>query len=685
MRARLASIALVMLVVLAAAPAGASFADTEVLLPSVGRGPGAAGSDWYTTLWVTNLSPNSATVALSFYPRGPSNPAPMIQGGTLAAGETTRLDDVIGTLFGLGNAFGALRVQADQPLLASSRIYSQPPGGGPPDSVGQFFAAIPVTFAIGAGQSTDLQGVFQYTPTDTSPFRYNFGFAEVLGGSVTIEVTALDPAGAPVATKTYSLGEFGVAQYAVDDLVPGIHAENLRLHVAVVGGGGRIVAFGSGLANVSNDPSTFEMMFDANLLAGSGGLSSVAHDGSLTGDGTAGSPLGVASQGVTTTHLADAAVTTAQLSASGSSAGDVLTSDGSSVSWQAPSGGGGLTLPYSGSSSTSGATFSITSDGDGPAILGRHGSTGNYADIATGSEAIKAVAFTGDAVLGLASLGDGVSGESSADDKSGVYGANQSADGYGVYGANLASGSYGFIGGTSADSGWNVGLYARGEWAIEGRTTNFYGAGVYGESTGEAGVAVSGIATAAGGIAVNGYNPGHLAGSFTGNVDVSGSLSKGGGSFRIDHPLDPEGRYLSHSFVESPDMMNIYNGNIVLDSEGHAWVELPDWFEALNRDFRYQLTPLGAPAPGLYVAREVAGNRFLIAGGEPGQRVSWQVTGIRHDPWAEVHRIPVEEDKPPEEMGTLLHPEAYGEPDDRLPPRLRRLVGTAARPDGAGD
>ena len=80
-----------------------------------------------------------------------------------------------------------------------------------------------------------------------------------------------------------------------------------------------------------------------------------------------------------------------------------------------------------------------------------------------------------------------------------------------------------------------------------------------------------------------------MAGNFEGNVHVSGNLSKGSGSFRIDHPLDPENKYLYHSFVESPDMMNVYNGNVILDEQGEAVVEFPEWFEPLNRDFRYQL------------------------------------------------------------------------------------------------
>jgi hypothetical protein len=148
-----------------------------------------------------------------------------------------------------------------------------------------------------------------------------------------------------------------------------------------------------------------------------------------------------------------------------------------------------------------------------------------------------------------------------------------------------------------------------------------------------------------------------------GNLTVTGNLSKGSGSFRIDHPLDPANKYLSHSFVESPDMMNIYNGVAVLDTEGNATVVLPDYFQALNSDFRYQLTAIGAPGPNLYIAKEISANRFKIAGGKPGAKVSWQVTGVRQDAYAQAHRIKVEEEKPAQEKGHYLHPELFGATD----------------------
>ena len=110
-------------------------------------------------------------------------------------------------------------------------------------------------------------------------------------------------------------------------------------------------------------------------------------------------------------------------------------------------------------------------------------------------------------------------------------------------------------------------------------------------------------------------------------------------------------------------MKNIYDGVVVLDGAGEATVRLPDWFDPLNRDFRYQLTAIGAPGPNLYVAEKISSNRFKIAGGKPRMEVSWQVTGIRQDRFAEANRIPVEEDKLAEDRGKYLHPSVHNMPE----------------------
>jgi hypothetical protein len=164
---------------------------------------------------------------------------------------------------------------------------------------------------------------------------------------------------------------------------------------------------------------------------------------------------------------------------------------------------------------------------------------------------------------------------------------------------------------------------------------------------------------------VVGSTTGGLAGFFNGGVQILGNLWKTLGGFRIDHPLDPANVYLNHSFVESSERKNLYDGVAELGEDGSAWVELPEWFEELNRDFRYQLTAIGSPAPKLHVAEEISENRFKIAEGERGGRVSWQVTGVRKDRLAEATPMEVEEEKTKGERGRYLHPELYGEPEER--------------------
>lgn len=164
--------------------------------------------------------------------------------------------------------------------------------------------------------------------------------------------------------------------------------------------------------------------------------------------------------------------------------------------------------------------------------------------------------------------------------------------------------------------------------------------------------------------AVVGYGIGVPAGYFIGDVDITGNITKGGGNFKIDHPQDPENKFLYHSFVESPDMKNIYDGVITTDADGYATVELPDYFEALNDNFRYQLTCIGEFAQAI-VAKKVENNRFVVRTDKPNMEVSWQVTGIRKDPWAEKNRTVPEVEKQAKDRGRYLYPELYGQPSSK--------------------
>ena len=165
-----------------------------------------------------------------------------------------------------------------------------------------------------------------------------------------------------------------------------------------------------------------------------------------------------------------------------------------------------------------------------------------------------------------------------------------------------------------------------------------------------------------------------------GSVSIRGNFSASGNkNFRIDHPLDPANKYLYHASIESSEVLNLYSGNAVLDDSGEAVVQLPDWFEVINKDFRYQLTPVGAPGRDIYIAEEVSGGHFKIAGGKPGAKVSWQVSGVRDDTWEKAHPMEVEADKGAD-RGHYLTPELYGAPETErigympVPPGSEQIV-----------
>lgn len=260
------------------------------------------------------------------------------------------------------------------------------------------------------------------------------------------------------------------------------------------------------------------------------------------------------------------------------------------------------------------------------------------------------------------------------------------ANGIGLYahvpsGAGISGETNGSGSGNNAVEGyaWNSGSSSL-TTGLLGYSDGLNGNGVYGEcSNGTAyplgvwGVSMRGSPNSDGYTNTNGYagyfglasvpNSGYV--RVLNNIEIVGNMTAGTKSFMIDHPLDPENKYLLHSCVESPDMMNIYNGVVTTDEKGEAWVKLPDYFEALNKDYRYQLTPIGQFAQCI-ILKEIENNQFLIKTDKPNVKVSWQVTGVRQDPVANKYRIITEVEKKPEEKGYYLHPECYGKPRSKF-------------------
>ncbi|HLJ54701.1 MAG TPA: hypothetical protein VKT77_06640 [Chthonomonadaceae bacterium] len=339
------------------------------------------------------------------------------------------------------------------------------------------------------------------------------------------------------------------------------------------------------------------------------------------------------------------------------------------------------TLPYAGTTSTSGPGVTF----------------GNSASSGVGVEG-QGTAADSWGVYGIGGA-DGVVGYCSTANGTGVYGGNSNSGGNGVIGLGSATGVVG-----QGTAGSSTGVYGVGGlYGVEGVCPN-YGYGVYGAVTGGQGYGVFASAGGTGiglqsqastGDAIDAYSDtgigvygsgsvglyghwngttasgGALAGYFVGPVDIDGGLTvqqdlyvEGQKAFRLDHPLDPAHKYLLHSCIESNEMMNLYRGNVNLDSDGKATVTMPEWFTAENRDFSYQLTCVGKSAP-VYIAKEIERNQFEIAGGSPGMKVCWQVTGARNDAYAKAHPLAVEVEKPAKEQGKYIRPELFRQPPSK--------------------
>ena len=290
---------------------------------------------------------------------------------------------------------------------------------------------------------------------------------------------------------------------------------------------------------------------------------------------------------------------------------------------------------YGAASASVGSTVGVygsSFSSNGTGVLGAVGGPGPTTGVVGYTSSSSGTGVVGQAE-GTAGFGTGVTGMSSSSAGRGVQGLAFASSGVatGVHGEANSTAGIGVFGRAGSQTGATSGVL--------GRSNSSSGIGVYGYAPhGAVAATAQGVVgevetTSFNARAVAGYAPNAAyAGYFSGRVHVNGSLSKASGSFKIDHPLDPESRYLYHSFVESPDMKNIYDGVVATGADGFATVELPDWFEALNRDFRYQLTVIGDGAwARARVSRRIADGRFVIQTDLPGIDVSWQVTGIRKD------------------------------------------------------
>ncbi len=327
----------------------------------------------------------------------------------------------------------------------------------------------------------------------------------------------------------------------------------------------------------------------------------------------------------------------------------------------------------------------------GSAVYGRTTASGLTYGVHGRSESLGGIGVLGEAstatgntrgVQGLSesTAGRGVSGIVSASSGTprGVYGQAQAGDGAGVYGVNNAGagGAPGVHGVSNAPFG--SGVFGQGKFSgVNGQATGSVGAGVYGASSpGEfTNYGVWGFASES---------------SIDYGVYCNGRFAATGTkSFRIDHPLDPGGRFLHHYCTEGPEPLNVYGGTVMTDDHGEARVVLPEYFEAINRDYRYSLTVVDDSDDDDFVqakvAREIHDHEFKIRTSAPFTKVCWEVTAVRDDLWVRTHGAPAETDKTDRERGKYLHPELYGLPKDASIDRLPEFAQPPAAPPVAAD
>jgi hypothetical protein len=336
----------------------------------------------------------------------------------------------------------------------------------------------------------------------------------------------------------------------------------------------------------------------------------------------------------------------------------------------------------SGFSQTDGGSAGVYGYGPGPGGAGVRG-------ISVAGVGAEGRSTAGPGVYGTSDDAQGVVGEATAPNAAGVSGRNDAGTGVGVDGfssagtAVRATSSKGFAVDAQSFSGTvlraqkltgagpAIDVYSGSSAAVKAESlistaveasalSSGVKATVLGGTPSAPGAAVEGILMS-GGDAVKGtaaFNGAGLhgvgysvlnawAGLFDGDVSVKGILFKYASFFSIDHPLDPKRKVLNHASVEGPEYKTFYDGIVRLDRTGRGRVRLPRWFAALNGNLRHQLTAMGAAAPDLHVA-STDRDSFVVAGGRPGQRVCWQVTGVRRDAWARAHPLEVEQRKRPQ-------------------------------------
>lgn len=220
--------------------------SSRLAIPGVAHLAGASSSLWRSDVRIFNpnaVHDDGGVVMLTYYPGNVANPVPVQRTISVGANELVALDDVVSRTFGLDNASGALVIETDGQLLATSRTYNL-------SSTGTFGQDVP---AVASSRTLRADATSVFSGLSDSGYRTNVGFFNVTATPIDLTMTLKRADGSVIATKPYHLDPNAMSQVNLFSYMGASGAANASLSVTG-SGSGSYVAYASVIDNASGDP-----------------------------------------------------------------------------------------------------------------------------------------------------------------------------------------------------------------------------------------------------------------------------------------------------------------------------------------------------------------------------------------------------------------------------------------------
>ncbi len=222
----------------------------EWLLPSSARIGGVGGAFYTTDLTVANPGVTEARIFVKFLGHDADGRSGTDRSFLLAAGRSVTYADVLGSLFGFGEAWGAVQLRSASPsLVATSQTWTPGSGG----TFGQSVPLVSETELIRSGTTRTIPAV-----REDASFRTNLILANGSEAPVDVDVSLVSEAGAVLGSRRWSLLPLGMTQVSrvVRELGVTSSVSGARLVLSTPTYGGAFAAYASVIDAKTNDPRT---------------------------------------------------------------------------------------------------------------------------------------------------------------------------------------------------------------------------------------------------------------------------------------------------------------------------------------------------------------------------------------------------------------------------------------------